>query len=266
MPTPTSAISASTRSHAASMPACTAAGSGPCVNLPASVRRDRPTIAFVSCSPRGRRASARRLTCPRSWDLTATIRAHSAKWAGLAWPSITLTTCSNSSTAYETGVTNSVDPVGGSYFLEALTKDMQQKARGYFERIEQLGGMIPAIEKGFFRREIAAAAFAYQREVDTGRKLLVGVNTFQEPEEEPLETLVIDDAVEKEQVSLLQRIKAQRDLMAVQRALEEIRRVAATKQNMMPVLLDAARLRCTVGEIMAALADVFGRYGGAAKW
>src|SRR5262245_42151888 len=100
--------------------------------------------------------------------------------------------------AYETGVTNTIDPVGGSYFVEALTKQMQREARIYFDRIEQLGGMIDAIEAGFFRREIADAAFTYQREVDAQRKLIVGVNAFQEAEQKPIETLVLDEAVEKE--------------------------------------------------------------------
>ena len=95
--------------------------------------------------------------------------------------------------AYETGVTNTVDPLGGSYFVEAMTKQMERQARVYFDRIEELGGMIPALESGFFRREIADAAFQYQREVDAKRKLIVGVNAFQEADEKPLETLVIDD-------------------------------------------------------------------------
>jgi methylmalonyl-CoA mutase N-terminal domain/subunit len=168
--------------------------------------------------------------------------------------------------AFETGVTNTVDPVGGSYFVEALTRQMQQQAREYFERIEQQGGMIAAIERGFFRREIAEAAFAYQREVDARRKLIVGINAFQEPEEKPIETLVIDETVEKEQVASLRRIKAQRDGEAVRRALDDLRRVAGTSDNLLPALLNAARTRCTVGEMMSALADVFGRYEGAAKW
>jgi methylmalonyl-CoA mutase, N-terminal domain len=147
-----------------------------------------------------------------------------------------------------------------------LTKQTEQEARRYFERIEKLGGMIQALEAGFFRREIADAAFAYQREVDARRKLIVGVNAFVEPEQKPIDTLVIDDKVEKEQVANLRKIKAARDNKAVQRKLVEIKQVAATQQNLMPVLLEAARVRCTVGEIMNALADVFGRYEGAAKW
>jgi len=187
----------------------------------------------------------------------------------LALPSehaVTLALRTQQVLAYETGVTNTVDPLGGSYFIEALTKQMQHDARSYFERIEQKGGMIAALEAGFFRREIAEAAFSYQREIDAKRKLIVGVNAFQEAEEKPLETLVIDDSVEKEQLVGLKKIKEKRDADAVARCLAEIRRVAAGKDNLMPSLLEAARARCTVGEIMKALADVFGRYDGAAKW
>jgi methylmalonyl-CoA mutase, N-terminal domain len=187
----------------------------------------------------------------------------------LALPSehaVTLALRTQQVLAYETGATNTVDPLGGSYFVEALTKQMEQQARDYFARIEQLGGMIPAIEAGFFRREIADAAFAYQREIDAERKLIVGVNAFQEAEEKPIETLVIDESVEEEQVTKLRRLKAQRDQETVRRSLRAVKQVAATHENLLPILLEAARARCTVGEIMHALADVFGRYDGAAKW
>jgi methylmalonyl-CoA mutase N-terminal domain/subunit len=187
----------------------------------------------------------------------------------LALPSehaVTLALRTQQVLAYETGVTNTVDPLGGSYFVEAFTKQMQQEARSYFDRIEQLGGMIRALEAGFFRREIADAAFVYQREVDANRKLIVGVNAFEEAEERPLETLVIDARIEKEQTAKLKKRKAERNGDAVRRSLDAMRRIAATNQNLMPMLLDAARARCTVGEIMAALTDVYGRYDGAAKW
>jgi methylmalonyl-CoA mutase N-terminal domain/subunit len=187
----------------------------------------------------------------------------------LALPSehaVTLALRTQQVLAYETGVSNTVDPLGGSYFVEALTRQMQQGARTYFERIEELGGMIRALEAGFFRREIADAAFHYQREVDAKRKLIVGVNAFQEAEEKPIETLVIDATVEKEQVERLRQLKAKRDGAEVSKLLERVRRVAATSENLLPTLIKAARARCTVGEIMAALADVFGRYEGAAKW
>src|SRR4051794_7360994 len=187
----------------------------------------------------------------------------------LALPSehaVTLALRTQQVIAHETGVTNTVDPLGGSYFVESLTRQMMTQARTYFDRIEQLGGMITALESGFFRREIADAAFAYQREVDAKRKLIVGVNAFVQEEAKPIETLRIDDSVEKEQLAALRGRKSKRDNEAVRRCLDQVRRVAATSENLMPSLIEAARARCTVGELMAAMADVFGRYDGAAKW
>jgi methylmalonyl-CoA mutase N-terminal domain/subunit len=161
--------------------------------------------------------------------------------------------------AHETGVTNTVDPLGGSYFVETLTRQMQQEARQYFERIEDLGGMLPAIDRGFFRREIAEAAFAYQREFDAKHKIVVGVNAYQEAEEKPIDILTIDHEVEREQVGRLAKIKADRSTADFDRALDAVRRAAEARQNMLPTLLDAARARATVGETMQALADVYGR-------
>ncbi len=187
----------------------------------------------------------------------------------LALPSehaVTLALRTQQVLAYETGVTNTVDPLGGSYFVEATTQQMAQEARTLFDRIRDLGGMIPALETGFFRREIADAAFAYQRDVDARRKLIVGINAFQEKDDKPLDTLVIDDTPEREQQGALQERKAKRDSAAVQRLLAQVRRVAATTTNLLPTLIEAAEVRCTVGEVMNALADVFGRYDGAARW
>jgi methylmalonyl-CoA mutase N-terminal domain/subunit len=168
--------------------------------------------------------------------------------------------------AYETGVTNTVDPLGGSYFIESLTQQMRNGAAKYFERIEELGGMLAAIDKGFFRQQIHESAMVYQREVDAKRKLIVGVNAFAEAEEKPLPTLVIDPTVEQEQVAALNRIKAKRENSTVRRCLDEVKRIAATKQNLMPVLIEAAHARCTVGELVHALADVFGRYDASGIW
>jgi len=168
--------------------------------------------------------------------------------------------------AYETGVTNTVDPLGGSYFVEALTRKMQEEANRYFDRIEEMGGVLVGIENGFFRREIADAAFAYQRDLDAKRKLIVGVNAFQEADEKPIETLVIDDTVEKEQIAALRAIKARRSREETERHLHAIRQAAAGKQNLMPVLIEAVRARVTVGEAVNALADVFGRYEVGAGW
>lgn len=187
----------------------------------------------------------------------------------LALPSehaVTLALRTQQVLAHETGVTNTVDPLGGSYFVETLTRQMMEDARKYFDQIEQKGGMIAALEAGFFRREIADAAFQYQREVDAKRKLIVGVNAFVEKEEKPIDLLQIDHTVEIEQNERLKELKASRDSETVKRTLSEIKRIAATKTNLMPILLEAAEARCTVGEIMNALADVFGRYDGAAKW
>src|SRR5207245_4679136 len=123
----------------------------------------------------------------------------------------------------------------------------------YCDRIDEKGGMLPAIEAGFFRKEIADAAFTYQREIDAKRKLIVGVNAFQESDEKPIETLVIGEAIEKQQIERLRKIKAQRDTSAAYKALDEIKRVAATKANLLLPLLGAAEARCTVGELLNAL-------------
>lgn len=168
--------------------------------------------------------------------------------------------------AFETGAPNTVDPLGGSYFVEALTRQMRDQAREYFDRIEQLGGMLAAIEKDFFRKEIADAAFAYQREVDAGHKLIVGVNAFQEQEEKPIDTLVIDPSVESDQVASVRRIRQVRDNDAARRCIDAVKRCAGDGTNLMPALIDAARARCTVGELMNALADVFGRYDVSGRW
>jgi methylmalonyl-CoA mutase N-terminal domain/subunit len=187
----------------------------------------------------------------------------------LALPSehaVTLALRTQQVLAHETGITNTVDPLGGSYFVETLTRQMENEARTAFQRISDLGGMIPALESGYFRREIADAAFTYQREVDAKRKLIVGVNAFQEADEKPLETLQVDASVEGDQVARLRKLKARRDGSAVERQLAAVRRDAAAGVNLMPTLIEAARERCTVGEIMHALADVFGRYEGAARW
>ena len=146
----------------------------------------------------------------------------------LALPSehaVTLALRTQQVLAYETGATNTVDPLGGSYFIETLTQQMQQEAREYFDRIEELGGMIAAIEKGFFRREIADAAFAYQRDVDAKRKLIVGINAFAETDEKPLETLVIDDIGGKRaNQPLAAAPRQQRDNDSARRCLDAVAR------------------------------------------
>jgi methylmalonyl-CoA mutase N-terminal domain/subunit len=180
----------------------------------------------------------------------------------LALPSehaVTLALRTQQVLAHETGVANTVDPLGGSYFIETLTRQMQAEANRYFDRIEELGGMLAAIDRGFFRREIAEAAFAYQGEVDAKRKLIVGVNAYQEADEKPIDVLTIDHAIEREQIENLARVKRDRGDDAVRRTLDDLRRAAEKGQNVMPALLEVARARATVNEAMAAMADVFGR-------
>ncbi|HVC96832.1 MAG TPA: methylmalonyl-CoA mutase family protein [Pirellulales bacterium] len=168
--------------------------------------------------------------------------------------------------AYETGVANSVDPLGGSYQLETWTDALEAEAESIFAEIERAGGMIAAIESGYFRRRIAESAYRYQAEVDAGRKLVVGVNAFSEEETTTMSTLALDPDIERRQKENLARVKSERDASAVARALAEVRRVAATAENdtpenVMPALLDAARRRATLGEIVDALGQSLGRYG-----
>ncbi|HEV3003250.1 MAG TPA: methylmalonyl-CoA mutase family protein, partial [Pirellulales bacterium] len=163
--------------------------------------------------------------------------------------------------AYETGMANSVDPLGGSYQLEAWTDALEAEAEAIFSEIERAGGMIAAVESGYFRRRIAESAYRYQAEVDVGRKLIVGVNAFSEEETTSLPTLELDPQIERRQKENLARLKSRRDAAAVVRALAEVRRVAAAEENVMPALLAAARSHATLGEIVTALGESLGRYG-----
>jgi methylmalonyl-CoA mutase N-terminal domain/subunit len=181
----------------------------------------------------------------------------------LALPSehaVTLALRTQQVLAYETGVPNTPDPLGGSYFVETLTQQMRRQAEEYFNRIDQQGGMLAAIDSGFFRREIAEAAFVYQKSVDKREKIIVGVNAFEENEQKPIDILQINEGPEEEQIRNLQRLKKSRDNQAVTRALEDLKRAAERKANVFPTLLEAATARATVYETMSALADVLGRH------
>jgi methylmalonyl-CoA mutase N-terminal domain/subunit len=162
--------------------------------------------------------------------------------------------------AVESGVTNTADPLGGSWFVEKLTDEMERAAYEYFARIDELGGMVEAIRRNFPQREIAEAAFAYQRELDERKRIVVGVNDFVQDGEEPTPTLKIDAALEQKQVDRLQATKARRDGAAVESALAELKRAAATEENLMPPIIEAARARATEGEMIAAMQEVFGTY------
>jgi len=162
--------------------------------------------------------------------------------------------------AHESGVINTVDPLGGSWFVEEMTRRMLDGSFDYFRRIDELGGMVEAIEAGFPQREIMDAAFAYQQAVEKGEKIIVGVNAFQVDDEPPTEILYIDESVGERQIADLAAVKARRDAGAVARALDALRRGAAGDANTMPLILECVKAYCTVGEISDAFRDVFGTW------
>lgn len=163
--------------------------------------------------------------------------------------------------AYETGVANTIDPLAGSYFIEALTDRMERGAEAYFEKIDALGGVIPAIEAGFFQREIAEAAYRYQQELDRKEKIIVGVNEFvQEDEKLEIPILVISPEVEIKQRQRIAEVRAGRNHDEVERTLNSLRQAAADGSNIMPRLLECTRAYVTLGEMCHALAEVFGVY------
>jgi methylmalonyl-CoA mutase, N-terminal domain len=162
--------------------------------------------------------------------------------------------------AHETGVTNTIDPLGGAYFIEALTDRMEQAAYEYFQRIDQLGGMVDAIKQNFPQREIADASFRYQCEVDDGKRIVVGVNRYQVLDDEPLEILRIDPALERKQIERVKAVRGRRDAEPVEASLTALKQAAAGGANLMEPLLDCARAHVTEGEIVEALQTVFGTY------
>jgi methylmalonyl-CoA mutase, N-terminal domain len=162
--------------------------------------------------------------------------------------------------AEESGVTNTIDPLGGSYFVEALTDRVERDALAYIERIDQMGGMIAAIERGFPQKEIADASYHYQRQTDRGEKTIVGVNKHAADDGSRLETLKVGDEVERAQLARLAEVKARRDEAALQRSLAALQRAASSGENLIPIMLDCVRAYGTVQEISQALVPVFGTY------
>jgi methylmalonyl-CoA mutase N-terminal domain/subunit len=161
--------------------------------------------------------------------------------------------------AYESGVANTPDPLGGSYFVEKLTLESERAANDYIRRIDEMGGMIPAIEAGFPQTEIAAASYRYQREVEAGERVIVGVNRFQS-DDQPLELLHIDESAAAHQEQKLAALRRRRDNTQVTRTLDALKRAAEGTENTMPLILDAVRAYATLGEICDALRAVFGGY------
>jgi methylmalonyl-CoA mutase N-terminal domain/subunit len=162
--------------------------------------------------------------------------------------------------AYESGVTAAPDPFGGSYFLERLTLDAEAGARDYIRRIDEMGGMIPAIEQNFPQSEIASASYAYQQAIESGEKIVVGVNGFTSEKEEPIDLLQIDASAAEKQTGKLAALRARRDNAKVSRSLEALKRTAEGTGNTMPLILDCVRAYATLGEICDAMRQVFGTY------
>jgi methylmalonyl-CoA mutase N-terminal domain/subunit len=172
--------------------------------------------------------------------------------------------------AYESGVAQTIDPLGGSYFVEKFTLDMEKGAFDYFDKLDAMGGMVRAIENGYPQKEIAEASYQYQRAVEAGEKVIVGVNDFT-IEEKPPETLYIDESVARQQTEKLKKLRARRDDEEVRRRLDALKRAAAqeppatsdgriSQANTMPYIIECVRAYATVGEICDALREVYGTY------
>ena len=162
--------------------------------------------------------------------------------------------------AHEIGAVNTIDPLGGSYYLEHLTSELERQAYAYFERIEQLGGVIAAIEDNFMQREIAEASYRYQAEVEASQRIIVGVNRYQLDDEAPVEILRIDPALEQQQIERVQAVRGRRDSAAVETALAELKRAAEGDRNLMEPIIDAARLYVTMGEMCDVLREAWGTW------
>jgi methylmalonyl-CoA mutase N-terminal domain/subunit len=162
--------------------------------------------------------------------------------------------------AHETGVTNTIDPLGGSYFVEAMTDRIEQAAYDYFRRIDELGGMVAAIKQNYPQREIADASFQLQEEYETGQRIIVGVNRYHQPDDDQTDTLKIPAALERKQIGRLQAVRAARDTAQVELTLADLRDAAANERNLMEPLLEAARAHASEGEIVQSLQQVFGTY------
>jgi methylmalonyl-CoA mutase N-terminal domain/subunit len=161
--------------------------------------------------------------------------------------------------AHESGVTNTIDPLGGSYFVEWMTDHMEEETYKYFDRIDALGGVIPAIGKGFFHREIADAAYRYQRETDDKRRIIVGLNKYG-TDHDPIPLLAIDPEGELKQMARLERIRSQRDASRWEAKLDALRKAAEGDENTMPYIMEAVQAEATLGETASVLREVFGEY------
>jgi methylmalonyl-CoA mutase N-terminal domain/subunit len=162
--------------------------------------------------------------------------------------------------AHETGVANTIDPLGGSYYVEALTNELEKRAHDYFDEIDKLGGVIPAIDKGFFQKEISRSAYDYQKALEKHKKFHVGVNIFEDEGNPDIEILKIPSAVEKFQINELRKLKKERNNRKIKEKLLLLRQSARDGDNLMPRILDCVREYATLGEMCSTLKEEFGVY------
>ncbi|MGA7838980.1 MAG: methylmalonyl-CoA mutase family protein [Ignavibacteriaceae bacterium] len=162
--------------------------------------------------------------------------------------------------AYESGVTNTIDPLAGSYYVESITDLIEKEAEEYITKIDSLGGMIPAIESGYVQTEIQNAAYEFEKQLESGNKIVVGVNKFQSEENEKIDLLKIDQKIQDEQINFLNKVRAERNPEDVKNKLEELKKACRTEENLMPFILNAVKAYCGVGEICNAMREVFGEY------
>jgi methylmalonyl-CoA mutase N-terminal domain/subunit len=162
--------------------------------------------------------------------------------------------------AHESGVANVVDPLGGSYFVEKLTKEMEDGALAYFDTIDNMGGMVEAIERGFPQKEIAESSYRFQQAVERKERIIVGVNAYVQQDEPPMEILYIDESAAEKQLAKLEALKKRRDNDRVQRSLDDLRKAATSRDNLMPRILNSVRAYATIGEMCDALRQVWGEY------
>jgi methylmalonyl-CoA mutase N-terminal domain/subunit len=162
--------------------------------------------------------------------------------------------------AHESDVADTIDPLGGSYYVERLTTELEKKAWEYIEKIDDLGGAVAAIERGYLQREIQNAAYLYQRQIETKERIIVGVNQFTSGDEPPADIVKVNPALEERQRRAVARIRAERNADAARTALERVESSARDGSNLMPPIIDAVRSWCTLGEISDAMRRVFGEY------
>jgi len=206
----------------------------------------RTTIAALACVMAGCQS-----LCTTSYDEALALPSEESVRIALRTQQIT---------AYESGVADVVDPLGGSYYVESLTNELEEGMKEYIKAIDEMGGAVKAIESGYIQKELVRSAYDYQTAVDSGEKVVVGVNRFCIEEELESELLEIDESVERKQTKRLKKLRMDRDNEKVSQALDKVRQVAKSNENIMPVLIEVVKTYATVGEITDALRDVFGEY------